>query len=300
MAIYKSGHAEILKAIMAENSFEYPLTVDNTVITKLTIDAGNTALGTATIEGVYDSGMRGFTTVKYHRVDISKLFTDINTRVSVTSDNATKVSHVLSAVESQLGIVLTTADIVDEDLVTVPDSNEAIYSGNVVIVKDHPMFYGSFKITVSGIALDINTLITKREMDVIKDTSPHVNKLFNPTYYTYHVDYTASSIGLNAYKLGAKDYAIPQQEAADLGELLNEVDGLGWLSNNNTKKPFNLYGSVLVRHCKTSDFDIKALGVNTNYQYVMLIRPNSTWESTMASDANWGLMIHYDMLERME
>ncbi|MGL5377048.1 MAG: hypothetical protein ACRDAT_01920, partial [Cetobacterium sp.] len=71
MAFYTNrGHGAIIKAIMVENEVLVPLTLENTTVTKVVVDAKDPSKARITVDGVYDSGVRGFTSVNITRIDV--------------------------------------------------------------------------------------------------------------------------------------------------------------------------------------------------------------------------------------
>lgn len=300
MAIYSaSGHKEVLDAILAENTFEYPLTLTNTKITKVVVDVNDPSKARVTVDGIYDSGVGGFTSVNMNRIDVAKLVTGVNTIIKSTSDTARKVSDVLPAIADQLGIELTANWIVDETLV-LNDSlgDRPLYGASLTIAPDHPVLYGSFDFKVDGIILDINRLITVTEVDCLVDNSPHETGKYNCSTLIYANDYTAVSDELSKIPL-SMDYLKDGELIKLVANAIGQVDGIPWIYANR-KANFNLYDSWISKHCRTVDFVSDFIGVNTDYSHVIMIWNGSNYGINLGYSRDWGLLIHYDRLEGRE
>lgn len=305
MALYSaSGHAEVLAAIAAENTFEYPLTLDNTTITKVVVDSKDPSKARVTVDGVYDSGMRGFTSVNINRIDVAKLVNGVSTIIKSNSDDARKVSDILPAIADQLGIDLPVEWIVDADLV-LNDSvgDKPLYGAKFTVAPNHPILYGSFDFNVDGIILDINRLITNIEVNGLVDNSPHTAGKICPTAITYGNDYSAAFDAFKKVPIvttteilleGANSWI-----AKELAMALNAVDGNPWVYSTTKGSRFNLYGTKIRRHCNVSAYNLD-LGCNTDYDNILVLRPHGMWCGDLASDGLWGFFIHYDNVMGVE
>lgn len=297
MALYSaSGHAEVIAAILAENTFEYPLTIDNTTITKVVVDSKDPSKARVTVDGIYDSGMRGFTAVNINRINVATLVNGVSTVVKSISDDARKVSDVLPAIADQLGIDLPVEWIVDADLV-LNDSlgDKPLYGAKLTVAPNHPILYGSFDFKVDGIVLDINRLITKTEVTCLVDNSPHTAGKFNCSTLIYANDYTAISEELSKVPLTQEGISTPSLIKV-VADALSLVDGMPWIYANRTAN-FNLYDSWITKHCRTVDFTSDFIGVNKDYSHVMMMWLSSTYCGNLGYSRDWGLLIHYDRLE---
>lgn len=298
MAIYSaSGHSEVIAAIVAENTFEYPLTVDNTKITKVEVNSSDPSKARVTVDGVFGSGMRGFTSVNMNRINVATLVQGVSTIIKSNSDSAMKVSDVLPSIREQLGIDLTADWIVDEELVLGESvGDKPLYGATLKIKDNHPVLYGSFDFKVDGIILDINRLITVTDVNGITDPLAHQPSKYSAFNLIYGIDYTGVSDKLSEIELCNKPLTITTAIRKKIADAISTVDGFPWICRNSTS-PFNIEDSVILSHCRTVDFDVAGVGVNTDYSHVLLLRMYPHRCSNISYDTYDGILIHYDRLE---
>ncbi|MGL5376954.1 MAG: hypothetical protein ACRDAT_01445, partial [Cetobacterium sp.] len=275
------------------------LTLENTTVTKVVVDAKDPSKARITVDGVYDSGVRGFTSVNITRIDVATLVKGVDTTIAVPNDAELKISAVLLQIRDQLGIDLAADEIEDEELVLEdgPDGKPQ-YAGNVVVKAGHPVLYGTFKISASGIMLDLSRLIVVTDVDGIKDPMSHVSKTFDAQTLTYAHDYTEVADALSVIPLGTVNSYLGDNAVA-IARALSKVDGLPWITFAGVK-PFTLNLARVLHHCRTVDFDVPEYSVNKDYSHVMVIQTYNPYCTNIMSPSNSGIIIHYDRLEGLE
>lgn len=296
MAIYNPDvQIEILKAISAENAFETPLTPANAVLSNFTHGVDHSL---CTVDGVRYSGLKSYKNIKYNRISIESLFKNIKLIIEAPTCRTSK--DILPYFNAAYGISLTESDIVDHPISWFDPEGDRIYECVLEIKANHPLYYGSVKVSVSGIVLDIEKIITVTDVDGIIDSSTHVAKQMCVTMTTYGVDYTAISGWLiNNIPFGGGP--LSQKVAIELGTLLSGVDGLPW-SYSDKKLPFNLKGAIAAVHCPANQYSDQypppAAQPSGAQSIVIVLQPspndtNPTWQR------NWGYFIQYDPYVRI-
>lgn len=303
MALYNPNvQLEILKAIMAENTFEAPLTPDNVVLSNFVHGAGGAS--TCVVDGKRYSGLKSFRQVAYHRISIVELFKNIKMIVEAPECKTTK--DLLPTLEANYGISLTADEIVDHPISWFDPDQDYVYECELEIKANHPIYYGKIKVSVSGILLDIEKILTKVEVDSIVDTGPHVAGKQNVTMTTYGVDYSAHAEWFKdniAQRMAPGGYdSIPEAKAKELASRLSSMDGLPWTYGTNTKE-FNLNGATIAAHLSTVDFrkyfPAPFPEPNAEHQRVIVIA-TSGLDPNNSPVNGWWYFIHYNVVGRID
>ena len=301
MALYNPNvQLEILKAIMAENVFEAPLTLDNVVLSNFVHGASSS---TCHVDGVRYSGLKSFRQVTYHRISIVELFKNVRLLVEAPECKTTKdLLPLLGAVH---GLYLTEADIVDKPISWFDPEQDFVYECVLEIRPNHPMYYGTVKISVEGILLDIEKILVVTDVDAVVDSYVHDTKQ-NVTMTTYGIDYSAHSdwfrnTFVDRNTPGGYD-TISEKVAKELASRLSAMDGLPWTYGDNVKE-FNLKGASVAAHTITQDFykhyPLPHAQPNAEYQRVLLIAHGSK-DANNNFTRGWGYFIHYDVIGRID
>lgn len=301
MAIFNPNvQLEIIKAVLAENVFEVPLTLDNVKFTNFSHGPSSSMCD---VEGVRYSGLKSFRRVKYHRISIAELFKNVKLVVEAPECKTTK--DLLPMLGAVYGLFLTEADIVDKPISWLDPEQDYIYECVLEIKPNHPMYYGTVKVSVSGILLDIGKVLVVTDVDGIADTSVHDSKQ-NVTMTTYGIDYSAHSEWFRD-KIRDRETAggydsISEPVAKELAKRLSAMDGLPWTYGDNVKE-FNLKGATVAAHTVTSNFDkhypLPHAQPNQEYQRVLLIA-HSAKDANNNYTRGWGYFIHYDVIGRID
>lgn len=298
MALYNPNvQYELIKAILAENVFEVPITLNNVRFSGFVHGADKS---TCIVDGIRYSGMKSFQKVSYHRISIAELFKNVKLIVEAPECKTTK--DLLPHIAQTFGLYLTEADIVDKPISWLDPEGDYIYEVELTIAPTHPLYYGTVKVSVSGISLDISTIILVNEVDGIIDNSTHTTGKLSMPPTTFGADYTAIGEWLVANLPAVSNPKVPvaltAAQALALPVKLSAIDGLPWTYGPNAKE-FNLSGAQIAAHMPTADF-VKTYPTvmaqpNTDYQYVLVIQQgnldaNQTWGN------GWGYVLHYNRM----
>lgn len=302
MALYNPNvKIEILNAIMAENTFDEPLTENNVVLKDFVHGASSS---TCYVDGVRYSGLKSFRKVTYHRISISELFKNMKLVVEAPECKTTK--DLLPIIGATYGLFLTEADIVDHPISWFDPEQDFIYECILEIKANHPLYYGTVTVSVSGILLDIEKIIVVTEVDGIIDTSPHSGVKQNITMCTYGYDYSANSEWLKATfpprKTPGGYDTITDANLKELARRLSAMDGLPWTFGPNNKE-FNLKGAMVAAHCLVSEYSKNyprpTAQPNEEYQYILVLATGAT-DVNNTTYNGWTYFIHYDVIGRID
>lgn len=302
MAFYNPNvQLDILKAIEAENVFEVPLTLDNILLSDFVHGANSS---TVMVDGVRYSGLKSFRRVTYHRISIVDFFK--NVRLIMEAPEALTTKDLLPQLEATYGLSLSEDDIVDKPISWLDPELDYVYEFTLEIKPNHPLYFGTVKVSVSGILMDIERILVVTDVDAIKDGSPHVTNQQAVTMTTYGIDYTAQCDWLQDefadWTTVGSEVTIDAAVAKELSVRLAAVDGQPW-TFDTAAKPFNLNGARIVAHTRTKTYTEKypatAAQPNDEYLKVLVLRPsaldkNNTWSNY------WGYFLHYNVIARID
>lgn len=289
---------ELFRLIKADNPTIPDLTESNVVVSAITALTGGNKNTSALITGIKYSGWRGQTTVKYNRIDLATLTKNMAPKVHVPAAAEKTLYGVLNSVNEALGIFLEQADF-DDALLTL-NTATFLYEGTITLKPTCPVYTGVLKFTVEGFGVSLEALVTKRELNVLKDNSVHQAGKICQTLLQYGVDYSAISNYLKTFGSPGVTTNLSDNGARELAKYLSEVDGLPW-NWNTTAKDFNLRGAQYYYNGPPKpQFSGSVLNPTPDmgYDRVLIFQANPTYCSNLAPGANgWWLFVHYDLVE---
>lgn len=300
MSLYSQSRlGELFKLIRKDNpNLTTEMSADNVTAGAPAANAGtkNTSI---TVTGVKYKGYRGSKQVFYNRIDLGVLHKNVTPHVIVPPDADRTLHAVLPQINAQLGIFLETTDFADQQLVMDPVTME--FKATLTMGTTHPLYTGSVSIVFRGFAVSMESLVVIRDLDLLKDNSPHQAGRYCASLLTYGVDYSAISAYLKTFPNVTTSTAFTDAQARDIARMLTMVDGLPWTFSSLAAKPFNTRGmQYLYNGPPIPQFAGSALNPDPDYRYdrMMILSPHSTLCTNLAPAANgWGLIIHYDLVE---
>lgn len=305
MALFRSITDILYDRINAENVLPEPVTPSNAPVVLYTHGANGASV--ARLKGVRYSGWSNFIDVKYTRISLATLFLNVTPRV-YTGFGLT-ARDIIGQVSSALGLGLIATDVVDHPISWNDPEDDQVYTCRIEMVANHPMFYGFFTVEIEGMTPSLETMIGIRDMDGLKDTSPH-DGYTNSTIITYGTDYSAIGAWLKANVPQKSDnvaVAMPVALIRELTEQLKGVDGRPWLySNANTH--FNLSDAKIYHHMAVKDsimpqtqlLDSRTAPNAAFDNYILIIPSKTYWTGYKLTDpALWGIYLHYNSIDEV-
>lgn len=300
MSIYDQTRlGELYRLINHDNpQLALDVTVDNVTVSAVTALATEDRNTSALITGTKYSGYRGSATVRYNRIDLATLIKNIEFVVVVPPDTPQDLDSILPFVNAKLGIFLEVGDYVNGPL--TPNSETLRFEGTFTIAANHPIYRGSLKVSVWGYTVSLEDLVQVRDVNLLKDQSPHVTGRLNATTLTFGHDYTdlqglwagwlpgTFTPGVNLTDVNSKNLAVS----------LAAIDGLPW-TYASTARAFNLRAAqVLYDGPPLPQWAGSEANPEPNYAYdrVLIVQPNPTYCNNLAVGNGWGLMLHYDLI----
>lgn len=290
---------ELYRLIKRDNpSLLLDLTEENVTVSGFAAVNMNNRNTTAVVSGVKYSGYRGKKTVYYNRIDLPTLVKNIDVKVVVTPDVVKDLDSILPFVNAKLGIYLEPGDYPNSALTANPETMR--FEGTFTIAANHPIYKGSLSVEVWGYTVSLEDVVITRDLETLKDYSPHVGGKHNPSTLTYGHDYTDLQDLWSDWTPGsiAVDTTLADIPARNLAVALAAVDGLPW-TYSTASKEFNLRGAkVLYDGPPQPKWAGSASNPEPNYAYdrVLIIQPNATYCPNLAIGNGWGLIIHYDLI----
>lgn len=301
MAIYDQTRlGELYKLINRDNpAAGQPFTLENSTVEGIISLSAGPFNSAATIVGKRYSGYRGSKTFKYNRIDLATFCKNIEVTVTATSETPKDLNSMLPFINAALGIYLEVGDFPNEPLKA--NSSTLFFEGTIKLNPGHPIYVGNLAFRVAGYTVDLESLVTVRDVNVMTDPAPHVGGKFNATMLTYGHDYTELQRLWTGWIPGVFTPGAAQSdtEMRKLASHLSVIDGLPWVMSTKAA-PFNLKGAQIL-------YDGPPVGSwagstsnpepNRLYDRVLIIQPNATYCSNIANGNGWGLLLHYDLIE---
>lgn len=303
MALFTDITTFLYARINAENVLPEPVTPTNAPVVKFTHGANGASV--AQIKGIRYSGWSRYLDLKYTRIDLATLFKNVLPRI--TTGYGTKAADIIGQVSSTLGLDLKVIDIVNHPINWNDPEHDRVYTCKIEMVPNHPMFYGFFTVEIAGMTPDLAVMVGVREMDGLKDTSPH-NPGSNSTVLTYGTDYSAIGAWLKEnipQKTDDTPVALSTMLIHQLTEQLKGVDGRPWIYSHGLSY-YNLAEAKIYHHQAVANSNLGAkqgTGYNTapnpDFDNYILILPSSTyWQNMPASNPGlWGIYLHYNSFD---
>jgi hypothetical protein len=117
------------------------------------------------------SGYKGQVTMKYQRLDINQQI-GVGESTVFEIGNATNLSDLIGAVNSQLGIRLDADDFLDAPLVLRPGGETNLYQQNLVILDYSLLYVGALAMTIKTNELALKDVILKPVLNAFSYTPP--------------------------------------------------------------------------------------------------------------------------------
>lgn len=303
MALFNSLTDILYARINAENVLPEPVTPLNAPAVLFTHGANGASM--ARLKGVRYSGWSNFVDLKYTRIDLAKLFLNVQPRIK--TGYGITARDIIGQVSSTLGLGIGTTDVVNHPISWNDPEDDQVYTCRIEMVPNHPMFYGYFTVEIEGMTPSLETMVGIRDLDGLKDTSPHEGYT-NSTIITYGTDYSAIGAWLKA-KIAIKTDNVAASMSMpllrELAEQLKSVDGRPWMySHANTH--FNLADAKIYHHMAVKDSTMPLIQ-KTGYgtaphgdfdNYILIIPSRTYWYGYKATDPNlWGIYIHYNSID---
>jgi len=305
MALFRSFTDILYDRINTENVLPEPVTPSNAPIVLYTHGANGASV--ARLKGVRYSGWTNFIDLKYTRIDLATLF--LNVRPRIFTGHGLTARDIIGQVSSALGLELIAVDVVDHPISWNDPEDDQVYTCRIEMVANHPMFYGFFTVEIEGMTPTLDVMVGIREMDGLKDTSPH-DGYTNSTIITYGTDYSAIGAWLKANIAQKSDNfaaTMPMPLLRELAEQLKGVDGRPWMySHANTH--FNLADAKIFHHMAVKDSPLPksqprdySTAPNDEFDNYILIIPSKTyWMGYKLTDpALWGIYLHYNTIDEV-
>lgn len=303
MALFKSLTDILYERINAENVLPEPVTPANAPIVLYTHGANGASV--AQLKGVRYSGWSNYVDLKYTRINLATLFLNVLPRVE--TGYGIKARDIIGQVSSALGLNLIATDVVDHPISWNDPEDDQVYTCKIEMVPNHPLFYGFFIVEIAGMTPSLETMVGVRDMDGLKDTSPHEGYT-NSTIITYGTDYSAIGAWLKAniaIKTDNVATVMPMPLLRELAEQLKSVDGRPWMySHANTH--FNLAAAKIYHHMAVKDSTMPLIQ-KTGYgtaphgdfdNYILIIPSKTYWYGYKLTDPGlWGIYIHYNSID---
>lgn len=301
MAIYDQTRlGELYKLINRDNpSAGMPFTTENSTVEGVVALSTGPLNSAATLVGKRYSGYRGKKTFKYNRIDLSTYCKNIEVTVTATPETPKDLDSMLPFLNSALGIYLEVGDYPNEPLKA--NSTTLLFEGTIKINPGHPIYIGNLFFRVSGYTVDLETLVTIRDVNAMTDPAPHVGGKFNATMLTYGHDYTELQQLWTGWVPGVFTPGVAQSDAEmrKLAVYLNTIDGLPWVMSAKAA-PFNLKGAQILYDgppIASWAGSVNNPEPNKLYDRVLILQPNATYCSNIANGNGWGMLFHYDLIE---
>lgn len=301
MSIYDQTRlGELYKLINKDNpTAGMPFTPENSTVVGVTALSSGPKNTTAILEGKRYSGYKGKKSFNYNRIDLATFTKNIEVTVSVPPETTKDLNSMLPFINATLGIFLEVGDFPNEPLKANPTT--LYFEGTLKLNAGHPLYVGTLPFRVKGYTVDLESLVTVRELPTMTDPSPHVSERFNAATLTYGHDYTELQRLWAGWVPGVFTPGVGQSDAnmKQLAVALSAIDGLPW-SFNNAAAPFNLRGSmILYDGVPKAEWAGSKLNPEPNrlYDRVLIIQPNATYCTNIANGNGWGLLLHYDLIE---
>lgn len=295
MAIYdQTRQGELYRLINRDNpDLPVPLSPENSEILG-TISLSEGSFNTATqVVGLRYHGYKGRRVIKYNRIDLSTYCKNIDVKINATPETTKDLDSMVPFLNAALGIYLEVGDYPNEPLKVNPDT--LYFEGTIKLKSNHPIYIGNLAFKVSGYTVDLDSLVTVRDINVLTDPAPHVGGKFNASMLTYGHDYTEHGAFWANWPIATLD----DVNAKHLASKLNSIDGLPWVWSAKAA-PFNLkqvavlyIGPPIPKWAGSANNPEP----NRTYDRVMVIQPSSTYCPNIAAGNGWGLIIHYDLIE---
>jgi len=236
------------------------------------------------LNGARNSGWRGYKTVKWDKLNVGTLFTMVEPKIRVVT--AATSLDLVSAISTQLGIPLTTADIVSHEVDLTPPGGG--YPQCIVeIVDSHQWLTGYFIVTITSIKPDLDLAVVARDLETAFD---YPVMQTNIAMTTYGYDYTEAGAYLKTLVAGT---VLGPAAAIRLVEALRACDGRGWTSST-VPLLLNLYGATVVSNTLINPA-APAPSANAAYERCLVLRPaGDYWPNTTGLQDGFCLYLHYD------
>jgi len=291
MALYSQTRlGELYKLIQKDNpQYTIPFSTSNVTVGTPTALTGDTKNTKVTLTGVRWKGYRNSNTVKYNRIDLTRLTLNTNVKINVV-DGATRTLYaVLPYLNAQLGIFLEEGDFPDAPL----RQSGGSYSGSFTLAATHPIYTGSLSFSVEGFTFDLDTLVSTRDLAIVTESGPKVSGKVNPSVLTYGIDYTAAA---SLLKTLSGTPTATQLRALALA--LTAIDGYPWRYSASANT-FNLYGATIASNAApTQATTLNTPSPDLTYDRVMKLTINPTYCTNLATTGEpWLLLLHYDLLK---
>lgn len=301
MAIYDQTRlGELYKLINRDNpDLPLALSPENSKIAGVVAFPGTNTNTAALVDGKRYSGYKGRRTIKYNRIDLATYCKNIEVTVTATPETPKDLNSMLPFINAALGIYLEVGDFPNEPLKA--NSITLFFEGTIKLNAGHPIYTGNLAFRVSGYTVDLESLVTVRDVNVMIDPAPHVGGKFNATMLTYGHDYTELQRLWTGWIPGVftPGVALSDVEMRKLAVHLNTMDGLPWVMSTKAV-PFNLKGAqILYDGPPIASWAGSANNPEPNklYDRVLIMQPNATYCSNIANGNGWGLLFHYDLIE---
>lgn len=238
MIDYTKWGVEIaLDLINEANGTDYDL-IDLTIEGVSELDEDEDGFNTsATLKPTYGSMYEGSINVKYNRVDIQSLLKSVS--IVLKPFNGSFISDYLPDFNRRYGFNIDKDDIFDGYI-----PNNIKYPSRVLVKlrPGHPVFTGSFWITLSDTEYNIEHTVTNRLLDTSLYPTDDKDKIQGPLYFYGH-DFTGVSNRLIGYIVGK---TFIEKELDWLNTYSNDL----WLNKDeeytfNTRNASVIYNDVI-------------------------------------------------------
>lgn len=299
MAIYEQTRlGELYRLIERDNPGIPPLTDTSVVVSAPVVNATDGKDTAVTITGIKYAGWRGKINVKYNRIDLATLTKNFVPEVTVPASAEKTLYAALPYLNATLGIYLEETDFADGPLVLDPET--FLFKGTITLSAACPVYKGKVDFVVSGFGVSLETLLTVRDLDCLKDNSVHVPGRICQTMLQYGVDYSALSPYLKTFLSPGSALTLSDNGAKELAKELTKVDGLPWVWATAARE-FNLRGAQFYYNGPPkAEYAGSKLNPTPDFAYerVLIFQANATYCTNLATGANgWWMFVHYDLVE---